>query len=154
MCQFTACIDDGACKTKVTGGCLASPEQQSVAIYFKIFGSPPYSSVSPPGGIPFNRAVQLTAVSAAAAAAPNSFGCRFMSSKRQYADTSEGIREAYADVPCKVVDCSQSDLETFAEVCDFVEEVGAKKAEKLGLEGMRALLEMVSDHRVQADILF
>lgn len=62
----------------------------------------------------------------------------------QYADTSEGIREAYADVPCKVVDCSQSDLETFAEVCDFVEEVGAKKAEKLGPEGMRALLEVVS----------
>lgn len=64
--------------------------------------------------------------------------------RTQYADTSEGIRDAYADVPCKVVDCSQSDLETFAEVCDFVEEVGAKKAERLGAEGMRALLEMVS----------
>ena len=35
-----------------------------------------------------------------------------------------------------------------------MEEVGAKKAEKLGLEGMRALLEMVSDQGVQADILF
>lgn len=67
---------------------------------------------------------------------------------RQYAETSEGIKGAYADVPCKVVDCSQSDLETFAEVCDFVEEVGAKKAERLGPEGMRALSESVSGQRI------
>lgn len=61
----------------------------------------------------------------------------------QYADTSEGIREAYEDVPRKVVDSSKSDLDTFAEVCDFVEEVAKAKAERLGPEGMRELLEMV-----------
>lgn len=61
----------------------------------------------------------------------------------QYADTSEGIREAYEDVPRKVVDSSKSDLDTFAEVCDFVEEVAKAKAERLGPEGMQELLEMV-----------
>ncbi|CBN74091.1 Adenylate kinase family protein [Ectocarpus siliculosus] len=61
---------------------------------------------------------------------------------KQYAETSEGIREAYEDVPRKVVDSSKSDLDTFAEVCDFVEEVAKAKAERLGPEGMREILEM------------
>ncbi len=46
-------------------------------------------------------------------------------------------------MPCKVVDCSRSDLESFAAVCDFAEEVGREKAERLGPEGMQALREMV-----------
>ncbi|CAB1105578.1 unnamed protein product [Ectocarpus sp. CCAP 1310/34] len=60
----------------------------------------------------------------------------------KYAETSEGIREAYKDVPSKVVDSSKSDLDTFAEVCDFVEEVAKAKAERLGPGGMREILEM------------
>lgn len=61
----------------------------------------------------------------------------------QYSETADGIRESYKDVPCKVVDCSKSDLETFAEICDFVEEVAAKREDGLGPEGMKALKEMV-----------
>ena len=52
--------------------------------------------------------------------------------------------DAYKGVPYKVVDSSLSDLETFDEICDFVEEVAAKKAEALGPDGVRALREMVS----------
>lgn len=61
---------------------------------------------------------------------------------KQYSETADGIRESYKDVPCKVVDCSKSDLETFAEICDFVEEVAAKREDGLGPEGMKALKEM------------
>ena len=61
----------------------------------------------------------------------------------QYSETADGIRESYAGVPCKVVDCSKSDLETFAEICEFVEEVAAKMEEGLGAEGMKAIKEMV-----------
>lgn len=41
------------------------------------------------------------------------------------------------------MDCSKSDLETFDDICGFVEEVAARKAEALGPERMRALKEMV-----------
>lgn len=61
----------------------------------------------------------------------------------QYHETADGIKEAFPHVPCKVVDSSTSDLETFDEICKFAEAVAAEKAEKLGPEGIRALKEMV-----------
>ncbi|CAN0260460.1 unnamed protein product [Ascophyllum nodosum] len=64
---------------------------------------------------------------------------------RQYKETADGIMDAYKGVPYKVVDSSLSDLETFDEICDFVEEVAAKKAEALGPDGVRALREMGDD---------
>lgn len=74
----------------------------------------------------------------------HSFGfCCCNRRAEQYNETADGIQEAYDGVPCKVVDSSKSDLETFAEICDFAEVVAAQKAEKLGPEGMRALKEQV-----------
>lgn len=68
-----------------------------------------------------------------------------MHSSYQYKETADGIRDAYRTVPCKVVDSSSSDLETFVEICDFVEEIAAQKVVELGPEGVRALREMVRD---------
>lgn len=43
-----------------------------------------------------------------------------------------------------MVDSSRSDLETFEAVCDFAEEVARQKEERLGVEGMRSIMELVS----------
>lgn len=51
--------------------------------------------------------------------------------------------EAFEGVPCKIVDSSRSDLETFEAICDFAEEVARMKEVALGPEGMRALKEIV-----------
>lgn len=66
----------------------------------------------------------------------------------QYDETADGIRAAYEGVPLKVVDSSRSDLETFEAVCDFAEEVGRQKEERLGESGMRAFREMVRIQRL------
>lgn len=51
------------------------------------------------------------------------------------------------------MDSSSSDLETFEEICDFVEEIAAKKAAMLGPEGVRSLREMVSDTAAAAVVV-
>jgi hypothetical protein len=50
----------------------------------------------------------------------------------------------YSDVPVAFVNSARSDLETFAEVCDFVETVAADKLAAMGEDALTALADQVS----------
>jgi hypothetical protein len=63
---------------------------------------------------------------------------------KQYHATIKETLAVYSDVPTAFVNSARSDLETFAEVCDFVEAVAAEKYAAMGEDALTALAEQVS----------
>eukprot|EP00611_Tribonema_gayanum_P019269 TRINITY_DN3302_c0_g2_i1.p1 TRINITY_DN3302_c0_g2~~TRINITY_DN3302_c0_g2_i1.p1 ORF type:complete len:711 (+),score=209.74 TRINITY_DN3302_c0_g2_i1:2723-4855(+) len=56
---------------------------------------------------------------------------------RQHHATMQRTLAEFKGVPTAQIDSARSDLDTFADVCDFVEAVAARKLEALGEEGLR-----------------
>lgn len=63
---------------------------------------------------------------------------------RQFNDTVQGIMEAYAGVPTRIVDTSGFDLDAFEDIRDVAMEMARLKEARLGPQGMRAIRAMVS----------
>ncbi|CAM9568541.1 unnamed protein product [Chrysoparadoxa australica] len=56
----------------------------------------------------------------------------------QFREEEQRLREAYPEVPVATINSARNEIETFQEICDFVDSVAAKKIETLGTAWLEA----------------